>query len=483
MKIQSLAFVLLMIMLFSSAVSGQDERKPNLLIGGVWQTAEDQTQNREYARLLDAEYLPTYYSRTKNPYAALDKTTITGKVLADINTNEASTADAVAKAADVAAVIAATPTIIAIKDPSIPVGIYLPGLETPIMYKPIYTPNDLNGLTNPLISKGPLNSADHYGTIYAHSGGARTAVTALLYQGVTADKLVLISPANGGEDDELNKQELQTLLDSKKVGEIVLYQSIDPKADAAFMNDLWQARFEKSDFSGNFRIEPVTSEQLLGKKGTEGHIQMWYTVLNLELGRDPMSPAPISTEIKEPVNRELSSGASIRTPGQAQLKTFKFKPWGSYQATEFLGESYFVAYVGESNNLYSQSNSKYLLNNQVSKVLIDTDVQMTLAHTAYLPLEEGYKLEIISLENSHARLRLSKNGQVLDETIVNIASHSSDGVGAIEQTYYFKTAIGETTDIIQIAVHFRDAFFGVNDMPLATVYGVFQISDTPTTIT
>jgi tetratricopeptide (TPR) repeat protein len=300
MKIQSLAFVLLMIMLFSSAVSGQDERKPNLLIGGVWQTAEDQAINQKYADVLNAEYVHTYYSLTKNPYA-YDETTITGKLLADINTKEATAYDAAAKTADVWAVKQATPVqdnhywagvVPKVEKPATTEGTVYRNIRDPsgaIVAYASYDSNKLNGLTDERLNPSKDGVGKHYDTIYAHSGGARTAVTALLYQGVTADKLVLISPANGGEDDELYKQELQTLLDSKKVGEIVFYQSSDPKADAAFMNDLWQTRFEKSDFSGNFRIETVTNEQLLGKKETEGHIQMWYTVLNLELGRDPTS--------------------------------------------------------------------------------------------------------------------------------------------------------------------------------------------------
>jgi hypothetical protein len=305
LKIRPLAFVLLMIMimLFSSVVSGQDEPKRNLLIGGVWQIAEDQAKNLEYARLLNAEYIPTYYSRTKNPYAALDKTTITGKVLADVNTNEALVADAVAKAADISAVDDATPVRTSLADhpenSATAGGMVYRGNENPSPGAPEwaklwieYLATDLNGLTDERLNPSKDGLGDHYGTIYVHSGGARTAVTALLYQGVTADTLVLISPANGGKDDESYKQELQKLLDSKIVKEIVLYQSEDPKDDAAFVNDLWQTRFEKGDISGNFRIEPVTNKQLLGKKWTEGHIQMWETVINSEISHGQCSAQP-----------------------------------------------------------------------------------------------------------------------------------------------------------------------------------------------
>ena len=46
-----------------------------------------------------------------------------------------------------------------------------------------------------------------------------------------------------------------------------------------------------------------------------------------------------------------------------------------------------------------------------------------------------------------------------------------------DQTYYYKTALGATSDIIQIAVHFKNAFAG-SDTNIATVDGEFQVSDT-----
>ena len=50
-----------------------------------------------------------------------------------------------------------------------------------------------------------------------------------------------------------------------------------------------------------------------------------------------------------------------------------------------------------------------------------------------------------------------------------------------DQTYYYKVAIGDTKDILQIAIHFKNAFRGA-DTNIATVDGEFQISDTPTAL-
>jgi hypothetical protein len=253
-KIQSLSFVLLMIMLFSSVVSGQD--RPNLIIGGIWQTAKDQETNQVYANDLNAEYVHTYYTGWKyNPQ-------------------------------DVAAVTDATPQMTVYKDPST-------GAIVPVPETASYKPTDLNGLTSDLLSQGQSNPSDHYDTIYAHSGGARTAVTALLYQHVTADTLVLISPAMGPMDRELYLWEIQQLLDLGIVKEIVVYQSA---VDTPWFNEQWLGKFNPGEIEGNFNIIGVSKEQLGGKTGNAAHEQLWYTALNLELGRDPLSPTPTSLE-------------------------------------------------------------------------------------------------------------------------------------------------------------------------------------------
>ena len=199
-------------------VPGEDSNPKNLLIGGIWQTAEDQAINLAKAGHLDAEYVPTYYSRTKNPYAALDETTIPGKVLADVTTNEATGVDVAARVGDVLAADDATPHKGGILFSLIHLNPLQPGTfrsctdpSTGIITW--YWATELNGLTDELLNPSDAGIGDHYGTIFAHSGGARTAVTAMLYQGVTADRLVLIDPARGLESNTEYISEIQQLLD------------------------------------------------------------------------------------------------------------------------------------------------------------------------------------------------------------------------------------------------------------------------------
>lgn len=65
----------------------------------------------------------------------------------------------------------------------------------------------------------------HYDTVYAYSGSTRTAITALLHQGVTCDSLVLISPIKGPIPDPLYENEIKQLLESGIVKHITIYQS------------------------------------------------------------------------------------------------------------------------------------------------------------------------------------------------------------------------------------------------------------------
>jgi hypothetical protein len=253
-RIRSLVFVLLMIILFSSVVSGQDKPK-NLLIGGIFTTEGDKITNQGYAGKLDAKLVPTYGG---------------GEVQ------------------DLAAVRDATPEEkFYTKDPDT-------GILIMKDVKPKAT--DLNGLTSEYLQRG-----EKYDTIYSHSGGTRTAVSALLYQGVTAEKLVLISPTTGGltsKHQELFKWELQQLLDLGIVKEIVVYQAEEDNAPAG---SLWQAKFKPGDINGNgFEIEDL-SGKLDGKTGDLAHKQMWKTALSLEHKSpiDPYQPIPKSLLKKE----------------------------------------------------------------------------------------------------------------------------------------------------------------------------------------
>jgi hypothetical protein len=264
MKIQSFAFVLLMIMLFSNVVSGQDGL--DLLIGGIGQNKEDQKNIQEFADSIGAKYVPTYLGDWF--WVGLP------------------------------AVEDATPNYLGQlkKDTNSPGG-YISTVEFDDFSQQAiknYNPTLINGLSNPL-----LNNGIRYDTIYAHSGGTRTAVTALLYQKVSANTLVLISPIQGADFMDLGKYkwELTQLFLNKKVNHILIYQS--PVDNLPLGKGFYQAKFDKDNpgIEGDVTvIELDQYEDLRGKKDYDAHVQMWYTALNLKLGRDPLSPTPKSLE-------------------------------------------------------------------------------------------------------------------------------------------------------------------------------------------
>ena len=176
----------------------------------------------------------------------------------------------------------------------------------------------------------------------------------------------------------------------------------------------------------------------------------------------------------------------------AQPKNFKFKPWGQYAVMGFLGESYFAAYDGTITQnvlgagetvayLYDMSNNRNLLaNEQISKVLEDTDVEQTVTSNDPLKLAEGYQLAIKSIDpnGNKVYIELSKDGTVVGSQVIQ---SSPTNAKISDKTYYYKTDLGDTKDIIQIAVDFKNVFSG-SDINMATVDGIFQISGEPASI-
>lgn len=173
-------------------------------------------------------------------------------------------------------------------------------------------------------------------------------------------------------------------------------------------------------------------------------------------------------------------------------KSFKFKSWGQYKAIGFLGDEYFAAYDGTVSDFMKKFNQSYayiyeksknanlLTNEQISKVLMDTDSQVTISSDSPLRLEEGYILAVKSADvnGNKVQLDLSKNGQVVDTKIIQ---PSIDKADMSDQTYYYKSDLGDTKEIVQLAVHFKNAFAGPSSS-IATVDGIFQISDTPVSL-
>lgn len=174
---------------------------------------------------------------------------------------------------------------------------------------------------------------------------------------------------------------------------------------------------------------------------------------------------------------------------QAQLKRFKCRFWGQYDVMPFLGEPYFASYdptvtadVAAVNEdvafLYDQSRNRNLMTSeQISKVLVDDDTVRLIKKS--IKLQEGYELVLKSVNsNGQVYLQLLKNGQLIDETFISPPIYNTGIADMPDKTYCFRKDLGDTSNIILIAVHFRSVYMDT-EQPMAIVDGIWQISDTP----
>jgi S-layer protein (TIGR01567 family) len=219
----------------------------------------------------------------------------------------------------------------------------------------------------------------------------------------------------------------------------------------------------------------------------------FYYDINKNIGMETLTFTPTGTD---PASKTLSDtqdangnrGVVYRT--LAQAANFKYKPWGQYDVIGFLADKYFAAYentvtanvmnAGENVAFLADTskNDNLMTNEQISKVLVDDNTERTITSTNPLMLGEGYQLDVKSIDTKGNKVyvELTKNGQLMDDAVIQ---PSIDNANMADKTYYYKTKVGDTTDIVQIAVHFKNAFLGA-DTNIATVDGIFQISDTPT---
>jgi S-layer protein (TIGR01567 family) len=200
---------------------------------------------------------------------------------------------------------------------------------------------------------------------------------------------------------------------------------------------------------------------------------------------------PSSTILSDqPFANDYNRGVVYQTV--AQPKNFNFKQWGQYNVIGFLGEACFASYdntVTQSMKDHKESvaylhdnsqNENLMTDEQISKVLIDDNTEQAVTSSNPLKLKEGYVLSLKSVDATAntAILELTKNSEVIDSKVV---APSRVNATMSDKTYYYKADIGSTANIIQIAVHFKNAFHA-SDQNLATVDGVFQLSDKPISI-
>ena len=163
---------------------------------------------------------------------------------------------------------------------------------------------------------------------------------------------------------------------------------------------------------------------------------------------------------------------------------FEFDAWGGYLTLGFMANQYFAGYVdaeGTDDVLFEESDDENVLaDEQLLKILADDDSEMTVTSGTPLKGQEGYELGIksIDIDGNKVYLELTKDGEIVDSKVI---SPSADNADMADKTYYYKKDVGDSKDVVIVAVHFKNAFRGA-DQDLATVDGFWQLSDTATDV-
>ncbi len=161
----------------------------------------------------------------------------------------------------------------------------------------------------------------------------------------------------------------------------------------------------------------------------------------------------------------------------ASMEDFQLLEWGSFWAVDLQGEMFFAAYTEGGHLAESSIETDLTKSSKLSRVLIDDVDDRVFTSGMPLELEEGYELAIqsIDLDGNKVFVQLMKDGAVVDSAVVE---PSMEGADVDDKTYTYAVGLGGAEEIAIIAVHFKNSFRGA-DRDLATVDGIWQISDTP----
>jgi S-layer protein (TIGR01567 family) len=200
---------------------------------------------------------------------------------------------------------------------------------------------------------------------------------------------------------------------------------------------------------------------------------------------DNLGTERIITTITEGNKLQEPTGLAYTTT--VQKNDFDFTDWGFYNVIGFQANRYFAGYVNDENVddaneiLFKESTDENSLSDeQLEAILIDDDTELTVTSGTPLKIEEGYELAIRSIDANTGKvyLELAKDGRIVDSKVVSPSKIYST---MADKTYYYKKDVGDSKDLVIIAVHFKNAFRGT-DQNLVTIDGVWQISDVPTDV-
>jgi S-layer protein (TIGR01567 family) len=219
-----------------------------------------------------------------------------------------------------------------------------------------------------------------------------------------------------------------------------------------------------------------------GPKKANSEFYGFYYDINDDFGTESM----IMTISEANALDGSSRPTGIQYTTEKQLKRFQQRDWGSYDCIGYLGEKYFAGYIENqdpdaASYLASESERKNpLADDMLTRVLIDDDTEKTVAAGSSIDLMEGYDLKVTSIDMNSKKiyLELHKDGAPVDSKVV---VPETENPKVSDRTYYYMKDSGDLKGLITIAVHFKNAFHG-SDRDLASVDGVFQLSEKPESV-
>jgi S-layer protein (TIGR01567 family) len=154
---------------------------------------------------------------------------------------------------------------------------------------------------------------------------------------------------------------------------------------------------------------------------------------------------------------------------------FQFEDWGRYDVIGFMADKYFAGY---NNSTQFTDEFSDINEGELRKILVDSKDEKTITTGSVLPLEEGYELRIkqVDINGNKVYMALAKDGKEIDSKVVTPSSGEFK-----TSNYFYKVKMGSTKDVPQIAAHIQSVFKGT-ETDLATVDGLFQISDSPANV-
>jgi S-layer protein (TIGR01567 family) len=189
----------------------------------------------------------------------------------------------------------------------------------------------------------------------------------------------------------------------------------------------------------------------------------------------------------ERLNLTSISGSSINDQGLTYSTSpdevkFTYTKFGRYQVIGFMADKYFAGYtsntgISDSSKIITRPTTDFdgksaLANGALHKVLIDDDTKRTISVGGTIALKEGYVLKATDIDLNARTMLLSllKDGSEVDMTPL-----------AAGETYVYSKTVGGTESLPLIMIRFENVFSG-QELQVAFLNGIFQISDTPTMI-